>query len=150
MDNLLEDGEILAARSGKRYEVIRKLGGGGQGEVYEVEGCGSETRFALKWYFRKFSTDKQESIVENLIQLGSPDPAFLWPGDIIYSDNASFGYVMPLRPRNFAGIADLMKRRAEPSFAILCRAAFNLARGYEKLHEMGLAYGDISFGNLFF
>jgi serine/threonine protein kinase len=56
---------------------------------------------------------------------------------------------MPLRPQNFKSIVDMMKRRAEPSFKSLCRAAFNLTRGYEKLHGMGYAYRDISFGNLF-
>jgi len=43
-----------------------------------------------------------------------------------------------------------MKRRAEPSFYALCRAAFNLTNGYQKLHAMGYSYRDISFGNLFF
>lgn len=57
---------------------------------------------------------------------------------------------MPLRPPNFKGIVDMMKRRAEPSFATLCRAAYNLTEGYQKLHSMGFSYRDISFGNVFF
>jgi serine/threonine protein kinase len=57
---------------------------------------------------------------------------------------------MPLRPTKYKGIVDLMKCRVNPSFKTLCRAAFNLTKGYEKLHSMGLAYGDISFGNCFF
>lgn len=43
-----------------------------------------------------------------------------------------------------------MKRKAEPSFYALCKAAFNLTKGYQKLHSMGYSYRDISFGNLFF
>jgi serine/threonine protein kinase len=88
--------------------------------------------------------------LENLIKNGSPADVFLWPQDIINdSTGDSFGYIMPLRPKHFKSIVDMMKRRAEPSFAALCRAAFNLTKGYEKLHGMGYAYRDISFGNLF-
>ena len=43
-----------------------------------------------------------------------------------------------------------MKKRVNPSFYTLCRTAFNLTRGYQKLHAMGAKYQDISFGNLFF
>jgi serine/threonine protein kinase len=80
-----------------------------------------------------------------------PDETFLWPQDIIISPkNDLFGYIMPLRPKNYKSIVDMMKRRAEPSFKALCRAAFNLTKGYEKLHGMGFSYRDISFGNVFF
>ncbi len=57
---------------------------------------------------------------------------------------------MPLRPKNYKSIVDLLKRQAEPSFYALCKAAFNLTKGYQKLHSMGFSYRDISWGNLFF
>ena len=57
---------------------------------------------------------------------------------------------MELRPKEYKSIVDLMKRRAEPNFYNLCKVAFNLTRGYQKLHAMGYSYRDISFGNLFF
>lgn len=149
MDVLLKVGTQLTSQSGNVYTVKGLLGAGGQGEVYNVE-CG-KTNYALKWYFPKMATTMQKKILDNLIAKGSPDPCFLWPEDLIFAkDGSSFGYIMELRGKNFKGIVDLMKRRAEPSFAMLCRAAYNLTSGYQKLHSMGFSYRDISFGNVFF
>lgn len=149
MDGLLKAGTILTSESGNKYVVNQLLGAGGQGEVYDVENGGKH--FALKWYYKHTATTSQKEILENLIAKGSPDGSFLWPEDLIYKNpGESFGYIMALRPKNYRSIVDLMKRKAEPSFYILCKAAFNLTKGYQKLHTMGYSYRDISFGNLFF
>lgn len=149
MDGQLKIGKILTSESGGKYQIAALLGAGGQGEVYDVE-CGGK-HYALKWYFKHMATSEQKAILDNLIAKGSPDASFLWPQDMIYKGaGESFGYIMPLRPKNYKSIVDMMKRRAEPSFYALCRAAYNLTKGYEKLHGMGYSYRDISFGNLFF
>lgn len=149
MDGQLKAGTFLTSESSTKYKVISLLGAGGQGEVYDVESGGKH--YALKWYFKHMATREQKAILDNLVAKGSPDASFLWPQDIIFkSYGESFGYIMPLRPKNFKSIVDMMKRRAEPSFYALCRAAYNLTNGYQKLHTMGYSYRDISFGNLFF
>lgn len=149
MDGLLKAGTILTSESGNKYVVKNLLGAGGQGEVYDVENGGKH--YALKWYYNHTATTSQKNILENLIAKGSPDETFLWPEDLIYKKTGEpFGYIMALRPKNYRSIVDLMKRKAEPSFYTLCKAAFNLTKGYQKLHAMGYSYRDISFGNLFF
>lgn len=149
MDGQLKAGTLLTSESSNRYKVISLLGAGGQGEVYNVECNGRH--YALKWYFKHMATKNQKSILDNLIAKGAPDSSFLWPKDLIFDHyGESFGYVMPLRPKNFKSIVDMMKRRAEPSFLVLCKAAYNLTNGYQKLHEQGYSYRDISFSNMFF
>lgn len=149
MDGLLKSGTILTSESGNKYVVKKLLGAGGQGEVYDVENGGKH--YALKWYYKKTATTMQKNILDNLVAKGKPDSSFLWPEDLIYkSAGEPFGYIMQLRPSNFKSIVDLMKRKAEPSFYALCKAAYNVTKGYQKLHEMGYSYLDISFGNLFF
>ena len=151
----LKIGQKLQSQHGTIYTVVRFIASGGQGEVYEVEdkknsGSGpSSGRYALKWYFKHSATPYQKKLIERLISRGAPDHRFLWPLDMI-AENNLFGYVMNLRPPEYKSILDLMKRRAEPTFAALCMAGVNLADGYQSLHTQGLCYRDISFGNLFF
>lgn len=147
MDGLLKKGEKITSESNKEYQIITKIGEGGQGEVYEVSS--ENNRYALKWYFEHTATPKQKSIIENLIKKGSPDKKFLWPLDLL-TNKKGVGYVMALRPNNFKNIVDLMKRKVEPSFKVLATAGVNVAGSYRNLHSMGYCYSDISFGNLFF
>lgn len=149
MEGQLKTGTFLVSESSVKYKINTLLGAGGQGEVYDVEANGQH--YALKWYFKHMATREQKAILDNLVTKGSPDASFLWPQDLIFKQfGESFGYIMPLRPKNYKSIVDMMKRKAEPSFYALCRAAFNLTNGYQKLHSMGYSYRDISFGNLFF
>lgn len=146
---LLKVGEKLPSIHGRAYTIIRFIASGGQGEVYEVQDKAGGKSWALKWYFKHSATDYQKKLVERLVSRGKPDHRFLWPLDMIMQKN-SFGYIMDLRPDNYKSILDLMKRRAEPTFASLCMAGINLADSYRSLHSQGLCYRDISFGNLFF
>lgn len=147
MEGYLKKGTELKADSGNRYTIIRLLGAGGQGEVYEVE-CGS-SRYALKWYYKNRATIEQKEKIKAIIASESPDPMFLWPQEMI-EEGEFFGYIMDLRPEHFCNIADLMKGRVDVSFYHLCVTAYQLSKGYKLLHDKGAVYYDISFGNLFF
>ena len=149
MDGQLKSGTLLKSESGTEYTIVKLLGSGGQGEVYSV--TSNNKTYALKWYYKNTATKNQKEILDNLIQTGAPDPSFLWPQDMIFKVyGESFGYIMPLRPKNYKSIVDMMKRKAEPSFYCLCKAAYNLTKGYNALHGKGYSYRDISFGNVFF
>lgn len=149
MNGQLQGGTILTSQAQARYTVVSLLGSGGQGEVYDVEAGG--THKALKWYFPKNALPQQLEILKRLVEMGSPDAAFLWPEDLIFSpDGKTFGYIMSLRPKNYKGLVDLLKFRISPSFYARCHTAYNLARAYERLHASGNCYRDINYNNLFF
>lgn len=149
MSELLSPGQELTSASGQICRVLRFLGGGGQGEVYAAEYCGSEV--ALKFFFPQIATDAQRAAIAYLVQKAPPDARFLWPLEIVTAAALpGFGYLMPLRPPGYKNIVDLMKRRIDPSFRALCTAGMQLADSFLKLHSLGLCYRDISFGNAFF
>ena len=77
MEGILKSGTKLKSDNGFDYKIIKLLGSGGQGEVYEVS-CG-KSKMALKWYYKNSATEEQKDIILHLIDKGKPDSAFLWP-----------------------------------------------------------------------
>lgn len=150
MNQLLKANQtVRIGAGGAECHVRQFLGGGGQGEVYRADLDGNSV--ALKWYFPQSATSDQRQALEALIRKGAPNDRFLWPIEIA-SDSSipGFGYVMALREPRYKSIVDLMKRRVEPSFRTLATAGRELAHSYLQLHAKGMAYRDISFGNVFF
>ncbi|NJN68166.1 MAG: serine/threonine protein kinase [Chloroflexaceae bacterium] len=150
MNRTLKVGQTVQAEtSGAACTVEQFLGGGGQGEVYRANLSGSSV--ALKWYIPSQATEEQRNALHHLIQIGSPNPRFLWPMELASAPEVTgFGYVMPLRPPEYHGIVSLMKNRIDPSFRALATAGRDLAHSFFQLHAKGLCYRDISFGNVFF
>jgi eukaryotic-like serine/threonine-protein kinase len=140
---------VQALRAQKDCFVGEFIGGGGQGEVYKALLAGEER--ALKWYYPRRSSPTQRNMIEALVDMGPPSDRFLWPEDICTCRGVmSFGYTMPLRGSRFMSIIDLMKRRCDPTFSAITTTGYELANSFLQLHMRGLAYRDISFGNVFF
>ncbi|MGD0088674.1 MAG: serine/threonine protein kinase [Planctomycetota bacterium] len=152
MNQLLKPGQTLRTHTSGAVCTIKEfLGGGGQGEVYRSDINGKPC--AVKIYHPQYleNDQRQRKRLEMAIKLGPPSDRFLWPTELVSGvDSSTLGYVMPLREPRFKGIIDLMKRQIEPTFYALATAGFELAHSFLLLHARGLAYRDISLGNVFF
>jgi DNA-binding helix-hairpin-helix protein with protein kinase domain len=139
--------------------IVRGLGGGTQGQVYEVELEGE--RLALKWYLPAcIARDRGlERRLGESIRATAPNDDFLWPIALLRASAASrplirireesFGYLMPLRPASYVGASEHAAGRLAIGLRQVLRACFFLADAFHALHLAGLCYKDVSLGNLF-
>jgi DNA-binding helix-hairpin-helix protein with protein kinase domain len=127
------------------------LGEGGQGAVYELSSTEPPgATLALKWYRPEAAHPAQRVALRRLTERPAPSESFLWPIEVVDGDDGGFGYVMPLRPPEFAPIADLLTGRVDAAFSTVITLCMGLADSFLKLHAQGLCYRDISLGNVFF
>jgi DNA-binding helix-hairpin-helix protein with protein kinase domain len=141
-------------------EVMRVLGEGGQGTVYEVSVGGKS--HALKWYHAGKLKNK-EAFRKNLrANIGDPEYSlaanqkFLWPKYLTEERGGTFGYVMDIRPREYTDFPSILNakdkngnRVAFASTDVMILAALNLVNAFRELHRKGLSYQDLNDGNFF-
>lgn len=155
----LQTGLRLQTVFGKEVRVLRQLGAGGQGAVYEITYGGA--RKALKWLFEDVMLDKGK-FTENLrsnIQTGPPNKGkldskstiFLWPQDMVQTSDGGLGYVMDLCPSGWLQLSDILMDpgQVDDYYGRVTDVSLNLADSFNVLHNAGLCYQDINDGNFF-
>ncbi|HUC58716.1 MAG TPA: hypothetical protein VMA95_15040 [Streptosporangiaceae bacterium] len=142
----LQGRTLRMVRAGTAVLVGERLGEGGQGVVHAVTIGGAP--YAAKWYRYAPSGELRRSIAA-LVERGRPHRAFIWPIDLVVSDEISgFGYVMPRLEPRFSSFAQLVSKSEQPPFRVVISIGRHLVTAFEALHAAGLCYRDISFGNL--
>jgi DNA-binding helix-hairpin-helix protein with protein kinase domain len=136
---------MLRARTA--VTVGERLGEGGQGVVHAVTIGGAA--YAVKWYRYAAASGELRRSIAALVERGRPHRDFIWPIDLVVSDELSgFGYVMPRLEPRFSSFAQLVSRSDQPPFRVVSAIGRRLVTAFEALHSAGLCYRDISFGNL--
>ncbi|GHF37472.1 MULTISPECIES: protein kinase domain-containing protein [Streptomyces] len=148
MSGMLDNGDRLTTDTGDEIVVAGMLGAGGQGEVHRVTTPSGEK--ALKWYYPSCATPEQRKIVEELVSRDFDDDRFLWPHAFVTDGAGGFGYLMDIRPDRFKGLPALFRRQLRTTPVALVTAGLNMVEAYQALHSRGIAYRDISWGNIFF
>ncbi|MFD8994559.1 protein kinase domain-containing protein [Streptomyces abikoensis] len=148
MSGMLDEGARLTTDTGDEIVVSGMLGAGGQGEVHRVTTPLGDK--ALKWYYPSCATPEQRKIVEELVSRDFDDDRFLWPHAFVPGPGDAFGYLMDIRPERFKGLPALFRRTLRTTPTALVTAGLNMVEAYQALHSRGIAYRDISWGNIFF
>jgi serine/threonine protein kinase len=131
--------------------IVKKLGSGAQGIVYEVTMNGKS--YALKWYTDGEilkNTAFKKNLIKNIDERKSPDHRFLWPLYLTAEKDGSYGYIMGLCPKEFSKFPGILNNiRRFDSYDVMLAAALNLASAFRVLHTKGLSYQDLNKGSFF-
>lgn len=143
----LSIGTIVNLKNGGQCKIVKELGRGGQGIVYQVDINGVQK--ALKWYIRQPSDDFYNNLYNN-VNNGAPSDAFIWPEYITQKERGSFGYIMELRPNDYYEFGNyLLAKKTFKSFNAMLSAAMKICNGFKMLHRYGYSYQDLNDGNFF-
>jgi DNA-binding helix-hairpin-helix protein with protein kinase domain len=143
----LEGRTLRMARTGTAVSVGPRLGEGAQGVVHEA--AFGSFACVVKWYRTVPKPAELRRSIAALAERGRPHRAFIWPIDVVVSDELpGFGYVMSRLEPSFVSFAQLLGRTEQPPFRAMITIGRHLVEAFEALHATGLCYRDVSFGNL--
>uniref|UniRef100_A0A3Q2XVK1 Tau tubulin kinase 2b n=1 Tax=Hippocampus comes TaxID=109280 RepID=A0A3Q2XVK1_HIPCM len=123
-----------------RWRVVRKIGGGGFGEVYEVLDLLSQATVAMKVESATHPKPVQRTEAVVLRKLQGKDNVCRF---VSAGRNERFNYVvMELQGRN---LADLRRSRARGTFSVstTLRLGKQILQGIESIHSVGFLHRDI-------
>lgn len=133
---------------GKRLELTKRIGQGGEGEVYRLPG---EARKAVKVYTGARDPER-EAKVKTMVQVGLAQTSSLvaFPEDIVTSRSGEFaGFIMRL-VEGFRPVHELYGPKSRKihypkvDYRFLVRAAANTARAVAQVHSSKCVIGDLN------
>ncbi|XP_045110209.1 uncharacterized protein LOC123504033 isoform X6 [Portunus trituberculatus] len=139
-EDLLQPGHVVK----ERWKVVRKIGGGGFGEIYEGQDLVTREQVALKLESAKQPKQVLKMEVAVLKKLQGREHVCRFIG---CGRNERFNYVvMQLQAKNLAEL-----RRAQPrgafSLSTALRLGHQILRAIEAIHEVGFLHRDIKPSN---
>ncbi len=152
----MKKGDIKIGSNGIKYQLIKRLGKGGQAEVWKAQNTNTKEFFAYKEY--KHNTNNVKANIEDLIKIGkfhdkdgNPVDDVVLPISVIECDGDSFGYIMELVDLQDFTVVKKAWCGKYPSCKAICKIIQNFARVFETLHTTyGMCYKDVNEGNIFF
>jgi len=139
-----------------RYEVEKKLGGGAQGQVFELKGGGLGTRYIAKIFVRSLETAKARQKVRFLRVLKLDREIFALPLREISVPGPGYIAEMATGMYSLENLKDLPQgeglgawHKKTGGFKKRYECLLNLAVALRVLHGHGLIYGDMSPANVF-
>ena len=126
------------------------LGEGMLGDVYRASVDGAIV--AVRWYrdTHGLLDPERRQLLEDLIACGPPDDRFLWPLDIVVSDDRpGYGCLLPPRGPEFVEVAQVLSGEERLALLALAQAGFELADSFYHLHaETGASFPGFGVGSL--
>ena len=144
-DGLLKPGEVL----NNTYEIVRKVGDGGTGEVYEARNTASERTVAIKILKAQFSQDPKfiDLMRRELLHSVSDDAVVRYYDLLRTAPEKGGNYFLVMDFIDGPSLADVMERGpVEPGF--LMTLARRVSEGLAACHAARIFHRDISPDNI--
>ena len=130
--------------SKKHGTVVRFIASGGEADLLEVliEG----TPWALKLFYVAGSAAARETQCRQLIEGGAPHPAFVYPIDLVRTNDGRLGIVMPLISKEFheGTRLNVLPDEKRPSLRNVVKACLNVSLAFHAAIRAGVIYVDVS------
>lgn len=153
----MKKGDIKKATNGETYILIKRIGKGGQAEVWKAQNQNNKKVYAYKQY--KHNKNNIRANIEDLISIGdfkdkngvSLADTVVLPITTIDCEGDAFGYIMELVDlQDYTTIKKAWCGKY-PSCDAICKIIQNFARFFETIHSSyGMCYKDVNEGNIFF
>ena len=138
---------------GQQIWLGPKLGAGGEGDVFSVEG---NAKLTVKLYHKIPDAEKAAKL-RTMVQTGSRELGTFccWPQSIIQSNNGAIrGFVMRRLEPGYKPVLQLYspvnrkKTFPEADYSFIVHAAMNTATAFAAVHEAGHVIGDVNQKNI--
>jgi alpha-tubulin suppressor-like RCC1 family protein len=150
----------LQLASGKVLRLGSKLGGGGEGTVYDVPHAPD---YVAKIYIPNRRTPQLAKKLSMMVANQPDDPtrtqlhhvSIAWPSDLIYENKQVVGFVMPKMGKSnrlYELIQPQLRAKNHPGFNYRYnyRVAANLAQAMASIHAKNYVIGDVNEHNALF
>lgn len=144
----VQAGTMIHLEDSRTAKVIKQLGEGGFGRVYQVTVGGKI--YALK-LFKAPDMDEHCPFKENLRELirrGAPSKEFCWPLVLTTPLLNTYGFLMRCFPDDYVVLRAVFAGHAHLDYGLRPKVIVGIARCFEKLHDLGLTFMDLNDGNI--
>ncbi len=157
-------GAVCVDSKGKSYNIGKRLGGGGEGDVYEVNsGTVAKIYDPAKKYTQVCTPQFMEEKLKLMLKYPVKNPydnsgklLIAWPSELLYHNGSFCGYLMPkinVKYKLFSvyreSAREVMFKPNKYDWSYALRVAINLAIGVGRVHEAGHLVGDMNPSNFF-
>jgi hypothetical protein len=150
-------GQVYTTSSGKSVTLEKRLGGGGEGEVWTIQGSLEVAKIYLPQAVKPKQEYKLKAMVadppvdEMRVKCGHVSIA--WPSELLYQGSRFAGFIMPMveqSPTIFSVYNPQLRRQKHPGFDwhYLYRTALNLSIAIDAIHRKHYLIGDINESNI--